>query len=160
MACLVDYGDNQLRNIHKTQWIYTHRSLLLPSTILVFLLSTHQPSKRLLSFFPLLVLLSLIPWQKISVTLELTCSCSVAQSCPTLCDPMDCSSSGSSVHRIFQMRILDWLAIFSRGSSQPRDRILVSWVSCTCMQILYHGATWATFRKRRSWHLVPSLHGK
>ena len=35
----------------------------------------------------------------------------VAQSCPTLCDPMDCSSPGSSIHGIFQARILEWVAI-------------------------------------------------
>ena len=35
----------------------------------------------------------------------------VAQSCPTLCDPMDCSPPGSSVHDIFQARILEWVAI-------------------------------------------------
>ena len=35
----------------------------------------------------------------------------VAQSCPTLCDPMDCSPSGSSVHGIFQARVLEWGAI-------------------------------------------------
>ena len=42
----------------------------------------------------------------------------VVQLCPTLCDPMDCSPPGSSVHGIFQARILEWVAIsFSRGSS-------------------------------------------
>ena len=42
----------------------------------------------------------------------------VAQSCPTLCEPMDYSLPGSSVHRIFQARILEWVTIsFSRGSS-------------------------------------------
>ena len=47
----------------------------------------------------------------------------VAQSCPTLCDPMDCSLSGSSAHGIFQARVLEWVAIsFSRGSSQLRDQ--------------------------------------
>ena len=46
----------------------------------------------------------------------------VAQSGPTLCDPMDCSLPGSSVHGILQKGILEWVAIpFSRGSSQPRD---------------------------------------
>ena len=46
----------------------------------------------------------------------------VAQSCPTLCDPEDCSLPGSYVHGILQARILEWIAIaFSRGSSQPRD---------------------------------------
>ena len=47
----------------------------------------------------------------------------VAQSCLTLCDPMDCNLPGSSVHGILQARILEWVAIsFSRGSSQPRDQ--------------------------------------
>ena len=46
----------------------------------------------------------------------------VAQSCPTLSDPMDCSPPGSSVHGVFQARVLEWGAIsFSRGSSPPRD---------------------------------------
>ena len=51
----------------------------------------------------------------------------VAQSCPTFCDPMDWSLPGSSVHRIFQAIVLEWIAIsFSRGSSQPRDQTRVS----------------------------------
>ena len=42
--------------------------------------------------------------------------------CPILCDTMDCSLPGSSVHGILQARILLWVAIpFSRGPSQPRD---------------------------------------
>ena len=44
-----------------------------------------------------------------------------------LCDPMDCSLTGSSIHGIFQARVLEWGAIaFSRGSSRPRDWIQVS----------------------------------
>ena len=39
----------------------------------------------------------------------------------TLCDPLDCNPSGSSVHGISQARILEWISISSRGSSQPRD---------------------------------------
>ena len=51
-----------------------------------------------------------------------TCKVKVAQSCPTLCDPMD-----YRVHRILQARILDRVAVpFSRGSSQPRDQTQVS----------------------------------
>ena len=51
----------------------------------------------------------------------------VAQSCPTLCDPMDCSLPGSSVHGVFQARVLAWVVIpFCRGSSRPRDRTRVS----------------------------------
>ena len=53
--------------------------------------------------------------------------CLVTQSCPTLCDPTDCSPLGSPVHGILQARILEWVAIpFCRGSSQPRVRIQVS----------------------------------
>ena len=59
------------------------------------------------------------------------CVCLVAQLCPTLCNPMDCSSPGSSVRGILQARILEWVAIpFTKGSSQSRDRICVSHVSC------------------------------
>ena len=54
----------------------------------------------------------------------------VAQSCPTLCDPMDCSLPGSSVYGIFQAKLLEWVAIyFSRGSSRCRDRTWVSHVA-------------------------------
>ena len=49
----------------------------------------------------------------------------------TLCNPMDCSPPGSSVHGIFQGRILEWVAMLSsRGSSRPRDQTFVSNVSC------------------------------
>ena len=65
--------------------------------------------------------------------------CSVAESCPVLCDPMDCSPPGSSAHGIFQARILQWVAIsFSRGSSWIRDQ---THVSCIGRWILYHWAT-------------------
>ena len=51
----------------------------------------------------------------------------VTQSCPTLCNPMDCTLQGSSVHGIFQARVLEWVDIsFSRGSSPPRDQTRVS----------------------------------
>ena len=51
----------------------------------------------------------------------------VPQLCPTLCNPMDCSLPGSSIHGIFQARVLEWVAIsFSRESSWPRDRNQIS----------------------------------
>ena len=50
--------------------------------------------------------------------------------CPTRCDPMDCSPSVSSVHRILQVRMLEWVASpFSRGSSWPRDQTWVSLIA-------------------------------
>ena len=66
-----------------------------------------------------------------------------AQSCVTLCDPVDGSPPGSSLHGIFQARILECIAIsYSRGSSQVRDQTRVSSVSCPGRLILYLGATW------------------
>ena len=59
------------------------------------------------------------------------------QSCLTLCNTMDCSPPGSSVHGIFQARIVKWVAMpSSRGSSQPRDRTHVSCISCIGRQVL------------------------
>ena len=63
----------------------------------------------------------------------------VAQSCPTLCDPMYCSLPGSSLHGILQARVLEWVAIFfSRVSSRPRDRTQVSSIPGRCFNL------WAT----------------
>ena len=71
--------------------------------------------------------LKLFLYQRSSHLLERECVCEVAQSCPTLCDPMDCSLPGSSVHGIFQAIVLEWIVIsFSKESSQPRDRTRVS----------------------------------
>ena len=51
-------------------------------------------------------------------------TCLAAQSCPALCNPMDCSQPDLSIRGIFQARALEWVAIsFSRGSSQPRDTL-------------------------------------
>ena len=70
------------------------------------------------------------------------CYC-CAQSSLTLCNPMDCSLPGSSVHGISQAGILEWVPICSsRASSQPRDRIHVSCVSCIARKILYHCTIW------------------
>ena len=65
--------------------------------------------------------------------------CSVAQLCLTLCDPMDCSMPPSSVHEIFQARILEWAAISSsRGSGLPLTfltyRHIINWlILCTLL---------------------------
>ena len=57
-------------------------------------------------------------------------ACMLSCFSPTLCDPMDYSLLDSSDYGIFQARILEWVAMpFSRGSSLPRDRTCVSYVS-------------------------------
>ena len=56
------------------------------------------------------------------------------QSCPTLCDPMDCSLPGFSAHGIFQAIVMEWIAIsFSKGSSRPRDQTWVSHIVDRCL---------------------------
>ena len=75
----------------------------------------------------------------------------VDQLCRTFCDPMDCSPPGSSVHGIFQARVLEWVAIsFSRGSSGLRDQ---TWVSCIAGG---HFTIWTT----REVHYVPNIASK
>ena len=64
------------------------------------------------------------------------------ESCPTHCDPVDCSLPGSSVHGTLQARILVCVAMPAcRGSSQPRDRTHVSYVSYIGRQVLDHYTT-------------------
>ena len=87
------------------------------------------------------------------------CACVHAQSCPTLCDSMDWSPPGSTVHGIFLARMLEWVNIsFSRGSSGLRD-----WTHTFCIcyvgrQILYHCATWKAqeIGKIFHWDLNPN----
>ena len=88
------------------------------------------------------------------------------QSCPTLCDPRDCSPPGSSVRGIIQARILEWVAMpFSRGSSQPGDLTRVSCISCLAGGFLTTSATgealmtqWIPFLAEASlsWVLLPA----
>ena len=68
----------------------------------------------------------------------------VAQFCPNLCDPIDCSPPGSSVHGILQARILEWVAIsFCRGSSLPRN-----WAQVSCIAGRFF-TIWATREAHR-----------
>ena len=62
-------------------------------------------------------------WMKLESIIQSESESEVAQSCPTLCNPMDCSLPDSSAHGILQARVLEWVAVsFSRRSSQPRDQ--------------------------------------
>ena len=70
----------------------------------------------------------------------------VTRSCPTLCNPMDCSLPGPSLHGIFQARILEWVAItFSSGSSLPRDPMLFSLI------------TWRIFKSELYTHMPSAV---
>ena len=74
----------------------------------------------------------------------------VTQLCLTLCNSMDCSPPGSSVHGILQARILEWAAIpFSSRSSQPRDRTRIS---CFAGRFFTIGATRKAEDEMVGWH--------
>ena len=94
--------------------------------------------------------LSLVVFLKYFVSLEYAwVSAKSLQSCPTLCDPMNCSPPGSSVHGILLARILKWVAIpFSRGSSQPRGRTHVSITDAMDMNLGKHQEL---VRDREAW---------
>ena len=78
----------------------------------------------------------------------------VSQPCLTLWDPMGCSLPASSVHRILQTRILEWVTIpFSRGPSQTRDQ---TWVSCTAGRLF---TIWATKESHRENNQIPNIRG-
>ena len=87
-----------------------------------------------------------------------TCKCACVSSL-NLCNPMGCSPPGSSVNRISQARVLEWVAIsWSRGFSQPRDRTPVS---CAGRRILEHCATWEALVlfNKRSFHNEKPAYG-
>ena len=97
----------------------------------------HPSFCKILKFSPHLILIEWSKWMMNNLKSLITRGfffffknsgkCEVAPSCPTLCNPVDCSLPGSSVHGILQARVLEWVAIsFSRGSSWPRDQTEVS----------------------------------
>ena len=90
-----------------------------------------QPHGNLTSLYPVL---SSLPSLYISPKVG-----EVTQSCPIICNPMDCSLPGSSIRGIFQAGVLEWGAISSfRGSSWPRDQTQVSHIVSRCFTV------WAT----------------
>ena len=80
----------------------------------------------------------------------------VTQSCLTLCNPVDCSLPGFSIHGILQVRILEWVTIsFSRGSSWPRDW---TWVSCIGGRRFNLWATrYLLLTKTKIWNFLSDL---
>ena len=88
--------------------------------------------------------------------------CACSQSCPALCNPVDCSPPGSSVYGIFQARILEWVAISSsKASWWPRDWTHVSCFSCIGRRSLYHWAIWKHTRTHLHvilWNEISNKH--
>ena len=68
-----------------------------------------------MSHIPTLLYVRICMYVSMSIYISYMCACSVTQPCLTLCDPVDCSPAGSSVHGIFQARILERVAISISG---------------------------------------------
>ena len=86
--------------------------------------------------------------------LKIELPCVHAQSCLTLCNPMNCSLPGSSVHGFLQANILEWVAVaFSRGSSQPKNQTHFSCISCIAGGFFTKWATWET----QNYHIDPTI---
>ena len=135
-----------------SQWLL-HPSLFfhLPETSHLVFLAFYFSFPCLQSNLALTVSLLLLKdhrTQSTHLAKHLQCVCNLcvcAQSCPALCNPMDCSLPGSSVHEISQSGILEWVAISSSGgSSWPRDSTWVSCVSCLGRWMPYCCTTWKT----------------
>ena len=110
-----------------------------------FLLYSKNESAIHVHIIAVVQLLSHVRYSYIFSFLDLL-SIQETHSCLTLCDPMDYSLPGSSVHGIAQARILEWAAISSsRGSSQLRRGTLILCIFCIGRWILYHWATWGAW---------------
>ena len=131
-------------------WLfYIVRLIMFPlwlAIVIIFLFFVHWLWK-LINFFYYCDYITIIHLKPLYHESEVT------QSCPTLCDPMDCSLSGSSVHGIFQAKVLEWIAIsFSRGSSRPRNRTQVSRIAGRRFTV------WATREAVTIIHSKPLYH--
>ena len=83
--------------------------------------------------FLMMVMLASVRW---SLIWALKSESEVTQSCPTLCDPMDCSLPGSSIHGNIQVGVLEFVAVsFSRGSSRPRSQTWFSHIAGRCFTV-------------------------
>ena len=112
----------------KRNEILSHNSIISYTCFMVSLPCTQSLPRLSHLWLYLCVSLHLSHTTILSNLFFLLRACVLRQSCPTLCDPVDCSPPGSSVRGILQARILQWVAMSSsRESSQPRDG---TWISC------------------------------
>ena len=138
--CSVLYGSLDGRGV-SGRWI--HMCVRLSPFAVHLKLSQHCWSAigqyKIKSFFKKYELEEQSLVRGISVSENHTCAYLLAQPCPALCDPMDSSLPGSSVHGILRATVLEWVAMpFSRGSSQTRD-----WTPVTCL-VDWFFTFWAT----------------
>ena len=111
---------NDLESFYTALKFRPHSKAIKPESLGVGWLPHYKNTSQLIIIFGQVLNMLFSFFDEFIVRAELL------QTCPILCDPMDCSPPGSSVHGILQARILEWVAM---PSSQPRDRSCVSYVS-------------------------------
>ena len=115
---------NTLKTFGLKQKVY-FQSFLFFSNLSILL----DPTSFGLFVFSFIICMSSVYTKKLH--LSTLCVCVCMSNCVQLCNLMNCSLPGISIHGIFQARILEWVATsYSKGSSRPRDGTHVSCVSC------------------------------
>ena len=124
---------------HEKHWKAPFYNLIW-TTYLVLLLTTSHSKLFFSSQYLENLIAFLIPFPSLFAYSPALCvHAKLLQLCPTLCDPVDCCLPGSSVHGVFQARILEWVSMpSSKESSWPRDQTHITYVSCLGKQVLYH----------------------
>ena len=120
---------------------YCSRDSLLVLLLTTLIICICGPCQLFLSFCSgaSFLLFSMIPSYPTTSLIFLCMYDKSLQSWPILCEPMDCTPPGFSVHGILQARILKCVAMpFSRGSSQPKAQTCISYISCIGRSVLYH----------------------
>ena len=126
LACVLDHILKQICFFCSTAIIKSFQTPMVWIT---------NPKK--VGFIFVLLIYSII-WKNSPVLVQLINMCVPAQSCLTLCNPMNCGPPASSIHGILQSKVLEWVAISSsRGSSWPRAWTQVSYISFIGRQVLY-----------------------
>ena len=128
-------GETQAVLIEKNSWVNMYLRIMGKcKKKLMLRLQTKTKAKMFV-----VNLVSLDTVKNIRINTGVQCT----QSCPTLCDTIDFSLPGSSLHEIFQERELEWVTIYySRESSHPRDQTHISWISWIASGIFMTSTTW------------------
>ena len=120
---------NLFKHFHTIGHLYCAQFFMIPTEFLLFRVIYWNVCESTYVSFTFIYVCHLL-WNLESLA---------AQSCPTLCNPMDCNPPGSCVHEILQARILESVAIpFSRGSSWPRDQTQIPYIAGRLLTV------WAT----------------
>ena len=126
----VGHNWSELSTPTLVQWSYFHL-VCCKHTVNISIKNTAKYCAHKRCFVNTCSLLYQLDFNSVYLSSWYMCVCLVAQSCLTLCDPLDCSPPDPSVHGIFQTRILEWVAIsFSKGSFRSRDWTLTSCIFC------------------------------